>query len=89
MSNGATETAPSTENWFLTWLKRRWLAVVLVLLVVIVAIQNGLATETATIQLLWATVSMPVWLLVGLLFLIGAIAGWLFAHNRAARRSRR
>ncbi|WP_206447474.1 lipopolysaccharide assembly protein LapA domain-containing protein [Agrococcus sp. KRD186] len=85
----STEQAGTTENRFLLWLKRKWLAIILVALVVFVVIQNGLVTGTATVAVLWAQISLPTWLLVVILVLIGAIVGWMFARNRAARNRRR
>ncbi|ERK71307.1 LapA family protein [Leifsonia aquatica] len=76
------------ENSFVTFLKRRWLAIVLVVLLVVVAIQNAVGADTATIFLLWGQLKMPTWALVLIVFVVGAIAGWIMARNRAARKRR-
>ncbi|WP_025155391.1 LapA family protein [Leifsonia aquatica] len=78
----------SEKNPFITFLKRRWLAIVLVVLLVIVAIQNAVGSDTATIFLLWGQLAMPTWALVLIIFVIGAIAGWMMSRNRAARQRR-
>ena len=77
------------DNAMVGFLKRRWLAIVLVVLLIIVAIQNGVADEQSTIFLLFWQVQWPTWVLVLIIFVIGGIAGWVFARNRAARRARR
>jgi lipopolysaccharide assembly protein A len=77
------------ENWFVRTLKRKWLAILLVILVLILAIQNGLATEQATVGLLWLKITVPTWLLVAVIFVVGGVVGWVFARNRAARRARK
>jgi uncharacterized integral membrane protein len=61
----------------------------LVVLLIIVAIQNGVGNDEATIFILWTNVSMPTWLLVVIVFVVGGIVGWILARNRAARRARR
>ena len=76
-------------NVFVAFLKRKWLAIVLVVLLVIVAIQNGVGNDQATIYVLWGQLQLPTWLLVVIVFAIGAITGWVLARNRAARRARR
>jgi lipopolysaccharide assembly protein A len=77
------------ENWFVRFLKRKWLAIILVILVVIVAVQNVVASEKSTIFLLWGQVSLPTWLILSGIFVIGGIVGWILARNRAARRARK
>ena len=81
--------APAGENAFVTFLKRKWLAILLVVLLIVVAIQNGVADETSTILLLWAQLTIPTWALVLIIFVVGGVVGWIFAANRARRRSRR
>jgi putative membrane protein len=77
------------DNAMVRFLKRKWLAIVLVVLAVIVAIQNGVSNETSTVRLLWGSVSMPTWFLIALIFVVGGIVGWVLARNRAARKARR
>lgn len=81
--------AGSDENGFVRFLKRKWLAIVLVLLLVIVAIQNLVGGDRATVFLLWGELVMPTWALVVIVFLVGGVVGWILARNRAARRERR
>lgn len=76
-------------NRLVRFLKRKWLAIVLILLLVVVAVQNLVGGDRATIFVLWTQVQVPTWLLVVLVFLIGGVVGWVLARNRAARRARR
>ncbi|WP_285115651.1 LapA family protein [Leifsonia sp. fls2-241-R2A-40a] len=77
------------ESGFVRFLKRKWLAIVLIAVLVIVAIQNGVGNDQATIYVLWGQLQLPTWLLVLVVFLIGGVTGWILARNRAARRARR
>ena len=79
----------SGGNRFVEFLKRKWLAILLVLLLIVVAIQNGVGDDQATIFVLWGQVQLPTWLLVLIVFVIGAVTGWVLARNRAARKARR
>lgn len=86
----STETSRAPEeNAFVRFLKRKWLAIVLVLLLLIVAIQNGAGNDQAALFLLWGQLVIPTWALVLIVFAIGALVGWIFARNRAARKGRR
>ena len=79
----------TTENGFVRFLKRKWPAIVLVVLLIVVAIQNGVGNDQATLFVLWARIVIPTWALVLIVFAVGAIVGWVFARNRAARKARR
>jgi uncharacterized membrane protein YciS (DUF1049 family) len=85
----STEHSENGENGLVRYLKRKWLAILLVVLLVVIAIQNGVADDQATIFVLWGQLTMPTWVLVVIVFLVGGIVGWIFARNRAARRARR
>ncbi|MGH1549569.1 LapA family protein [Leifsonia poae] len=87
--SGARSQGTSGDNRFGEFVKRKWLAIVLVLLLIVVAIQNGIGGDQATIFVLWGQVQLPTWLLVLIVFAIGVITGWVLARNRAARRARR
>lgn len=89
LSSMSTSVPQSGENAFVRFLKRKWLAIVLVVLLIVVALQNAVGNDQATLFLLWAQLAMPTWALVLIVFAIGAIAGWVFARNRAARKNQR
>ena len=77
------------ESGFVRFLKRKWLALLLVLILIVVAIQNGVANDQATLFVFWGQVQLPTWLLVVIVFVVGGITGWVLARNRAARKARR
>ena len=85
----STETHRTEENAFVRFLKRKWLAILLVVLLIVVAIQNGVGNDQATLFLLWGQLVMPTWALVLIVFAVGVVAGWIFARDRAARKARR
>ncbi|HEV7185762.1 MAG: hypothetical protein ACHP7F_03305 [Actinomycetales bacterium] len=85
----SSDTHPDGDTAIVGFLKRKWFAILLVVLLIIVAIQNGVGNDEATIFILWTNVSMPTWLLVVIVFVVGGIVGWILARNRAARRARR
>jgi len=80
---------PTEDSAFVRFLKRKWLAILLVVLLVVIAVQNGVANDQATIFVFWGQVQLPTWLLIVIVFLIGVITGWVLARNRAARKERR
>jgi uncharacterized membrane protein YciS (DUF1049 family) len=84
-----THTIRDDENAFVRFLKRKWLAIVLVVLLIVVAIQNGVNNDQATIYVLWGQLRIPTWALVVVVFVIGGVVGWVLARNRAARKARR
>lgn len=84
----SADSQHSGDNAFVRFLKRRWLAIVLVILLVIVAIQNLIiSSDKATLYVLWAQVVIPTWALVLIVFVVGAITGWVFARNRASKKA--
>lgn len=85
----SAEDAGGRDNAVVRFLKRKWLAIVLVVLLLIVAIQNGIGNDQATIYLLWAQLRMPTWVLVVAVFVVGGVVGWVLARSRAARKARR
>ncbi len=77
-------TAPHT-NGFLSWLAQRWLGVVITLLFTVILIQNIAVVTSVNVTLLWATMSMPMWVLLLVIFLIGTAVGMVFSRNRARK----
>ncbi|AJT41614.1 lipopolysaccharide assembly protein LapA domain-containing protein [Psychromicrobium lacuslunae] len=73
----------SQENAFVRFLKDKWLAIVLVILVIIFIAQN---TATVSISLLWWTLSSPLWVSLAAVLLVGAIIGYIISRRRQNRR---
>lgn len=82
-----TPDVPST-NKFTNFLKRSWLAIVLFVVAIVIAVQNALSDEQSTILLLWGRITLPSWLLIVVVLLIGCVAGWIVARGRSRRRKR-
>ncbi|WGD36664.1 DUF1049 domain-containing protein [Lysinibacter sp. HNR] len=87
----STHTSPNAQptprgNRFLTWLKNRWLGIVVTALMVVLLIQNIGIINSINISLLWIQISAPVWVLLLVLFATGAIAGVSFARSREKAR---
>jgi putative membrane protein len=73
-----TEPA-QTENAAVTFLKQRWLSILLVVLAVVFILQNRGET---TIHVLWMTVNSPLWLFLALMFLAGIVAGAFYRRRK-------
>lgn len=73
-----TEPA-QTENAVVTFVKQRWLSIVLVMLAVVFILQNRGET---TIHVLWMTVNSPLWLFLALMFLGGIVAGAFYRRRK-------
>lgn len=58
-------------------------AIVLAALAVIFVLQNR---DDASINLLWSTLTMPVWVAFGGLLIVGVLIGLLLANRRTRRR---
>lgn len=71
------------ENAFVRFLKEKWLAIVLVILVIIFIAQN---TATVSISLLWWTLSSPLWVTLAGVLLVGLIIGYIISRRRQNKR---
>lgn len=85
-----TTESPNTQagSRFTNFLKRRWLAISIVVVAIAVAAQNALSDEESTVLLLWVRLTLPSWLLIMIVFLIGCVVGWLAVRGRSRRRKR-
>ena len=61
------------------FVKQRWLTILIVVLVAIFVVQN---TGDSRVHLFWMTLTMPTWLLLAVLFLLGVVAGTFRARRR-------
>lgn len=71
------------ENAFVRFIKEKWLALVLVILVIIFIAQN---TATVSISLLWWTLSSPLWVTLAGVLLVGLIIGYIISRRRQNKR---
>ena len=77
-------TRVSRGAQFRDFLRRRWIAILLVIVAGIFIAQNR---GYATVQLFWAQLSMPQWMYLVVVFLLGLGAGVLIGRNRRRNRT--
>jgi len=78
-----SQTTPAKESPVVAFLKRRWLALVILVVVVILIIANR---EPVEFNLVFTTFETPVWVIILGTFVLGAIVGWIAKSRRASRR---
>lgn len=75
------------KNPVVEFAKRRWLGLIIALLVIIFVVQNGLVTDTTNVHILFWSMSWPNWLLITVVFFAGWLVGWLLSRrNRAPKK---
>jgi lipopolysaccharide assembly protein A len=80
-SGTKSRTSVGVRLWEL--LRRRWFAIVLAIVAVIFILQNR---SWATIQLFTVQVSMPQWLILAIVLVVGGLLGYLLSRGRRGRR---
>lgn len=82
LSPSAAPSAPAPArpgNAVLTFLKRFWLPIVLVIVAIVFIVTN---TEDATFNIAWIRITQPLWLLLTITVLVGLIIGWFVGRRR-------
>ena len=64
------------------FLKRRWLGLLIALLAIIFVLQNGLVTQSTTVNLFFWQMVWPNWLLLAVVFLAGMLVAWLLSRRK-------
>ncbi len=64
------------------FLRRRWLAIVLIVVAVIFILQNR---SQASVQLFTVNIAMALWLILAIVFAVGVLAGYLLSRRRHRR----
>ena len=64
------------------FLRRRWLAIVLVIVAVIFILQNR---SQASLSLFNLNIVMALWLILAIVFIVGLLAGFLLSRRRHRR----
>ena len=77
-----TSTAPQGSS-FVAFLKRRWLAIVIVVVTVVVIAANRGEVE---FNLVVTRFAMPLWVILAVTFVLGIVVGWIAKTRRAGRR---
>ncbi len=75
-------TGQSSGNRVVAFLTRRWLALVLIIVGVFFILQNR---DTTSVTLFFAQVTMPQWMALTVVFVLGLVAGILIARSRRGR----
>ncbi|WP_448061701.1 LapA family protein [Cellulomonas hominis] len=83
-SSGTAPRPADRPNPVTAFLARRWLALVLLVLVAVFIGQNR---ATVSLDLFWLSVRAPQWFVLALVLLVGIIVGWVF-KGRQAKASR-
>ena len=64
------------------FLRRRWLAIVLMIVAVIFILQNR---SQASVSLFTLNIVMALWLILAIVFAVGVLAGFLLSRRRHRR----
>lgn len=72
-------TSPSHRTPILTFVRERWLAIVLVILSVLFVAQNR---NRVDFNMFWIHLRMPLWFVLLVMVAVGAVVGALVARRR-------
>ncbi len=81
--SGTAPTPADRTNPVTAFLARRWLALVLLVLVAVFIGQNR---ATVSLDLFWLSVRAPQWFALALVLLVGIVVGWVFKGRRVRAR---
>ena len=76
-------SSPSKDSPVVAFLKRRWLALVILAVVVILIVANR---DPVTFNLVFTSFETPEWVVIAGTFLLGGVAGWIARSRRTARK---
>jgi uncharacterized integral membrane protein len=79
-------TGPSTapqESSFVGFLKRRWLAILIVVVTIVVIAANR---DEVEFSLVFTHFAMPLWVILAITFVLGIVVGWIAKTRRAGRK---
>ena len=76
-------SSPTKDGLVVAFLKRRWLALVILVVVVVLVVANR---DPVTFNLVFTTFETPEWVVILVTFLLGGIAGWIAKSRRTARK---
>ena len=75
-------TAPQ-ESSFVAFLKRRWLAILIVVVTIVVIAANR---DEVEFSLVFTHFAMPLWVILAITFALGIVVGWIAKTRRAGRK---
>lgn len=76
----SASTTPNAGRDVVAFLKRYWLAIVLVIVAVVFIVTN---TNKADLTIGWATISSPLWLTLTVTVLVGFVVGWFVGRRQS------
>ena len=80
----ATEPAAAQPSWIVRFLKRRWLSVLLFVVVIIFIAQNS---KTVDLRFLWWSFHQTrLWLVLAIVFVVGMLTGAVTLRRRQKRK---
>ena len=68
---------------FAAFLKRRWLAILIVIVAVVVIAANR---DEVEFSLVFTHFAMPLWVILAITFVLGIVVGWIAKTRRAGRK---
>src|SRR5579871_5447701 len=92
MSDPSNSRAPGTagsggqQNPILRFLRERWLAIILGIVVIVFIAQN---TTRVSINILWLHIHSPLWFILAVTAVVGIVIGLVIARRRAVARRHR
>jgi len=77
-------TTTQGESSVVTFLKQRWFALLILVLVIVLIAAN---TQDAPIDLVFTTLTAPLWLVLTITLVLGILIGWILKTRRVKRRN--
>ncbi|MGV1034384.1 MAG: hypothetical protein ACOYBP_04085 [Microbacteriaceae bacterium] len=77
-----TDPYEGQNNPVIEYAKKRWLGVLIAVLVIIFVVQNGLVTQSTTVYLFFWQMVWPNWVLMLVVFLAGWVVGSLLSRRK-------
>ena len=77
-----TDPYEGQPNPVVEYAKKRWLGVLIAVLVIIFVAQNGLVTGSVAVQLFFWSLVWPTWVLIAVVFFAGGLVGWLISRRK-------
>lgn len=71
------------KNPVLEFAKKRWWGLLIALLAIIFVVQNGLVTDSTTVQLFFWKLQWPNWLMLAVVFFAGWFVGSMLRRRKA------
>ncbi|WP_426593256.1 LapA family protein [Cellulomonas sp. McL0617] len=81
MSQNST---PAGDGAVVAFLKRRWLALVILVVVIVLIVANR---DPVSFNLVFTSFETPEWVVILVTFVLGGIAGWIAKTRRANRKA--